>query len=121
MRVAAGDSGERGNAMTVFGLAEERRADCAVLNRLDLTRRLVALLEGDEAVIGELATPSMTSLPQGAVAQLLHAGQHGAIGLDWLGVALAEPQRQVIALEGDGPLLMNLGCLATIAQVAPPT
>jgi len=36
-----------------------------------------------------------------------------------LGVALAQPQRGVIALEGDGSLLMSLGCLATIATVAP--
>jgi thiamine pyrophosphate-dependent acetolactate synthase large subunit-like protein len=32
-----------------------------------------------------------------------------------LGVALAQPQRKVIALEGDGSILMQLGSLATIA------
>lgn len=32
-----------------------------------------------------------------------------------LGIALARPTRQVIALEGDGALLMNLGTLATVA------
>ena len=36
-----------------------------------------------------------------------------------LGVALAQPERGVIALEGDGSILMQLGCLATIAKVAP--
>ena len=36
-----------------------------------------------------------------------------------LGVALAQPERGVIALEGDGSILMSLGCLATIATVAP--
>ena len=36
-----------------------------------------------------------------------------------LGGAVAQPGRQVFALEGDGSLLMNLGCLATIATVAP--
>ena len=30
-----------------------------------------------------------------------------------LGMALARPARRVVALEGDGSLLMNLGCLAT--------
>ena len=30
--------------------------------------------------------------------------------------ALAQPQRRVIALEGDGSLLMQLGCLSTIAS-----
>jgi len=36
-----------------------------------------------------------------------------------LGVAIAQPKRHVIALEGDGSLLMQLGCLATVAERAP--
>src|SRR4051812_17533303 len=36
-----------------------------------------------------------------------------------LGVAIAQPERGVIALEGDGSILMGLGCLATIAKVKP--
>jgi thiamine pyrophosphate-dependent acetolactate synthase large subunit-like protein len=36
-----------------------------------------------------------------------------------LGVALALPQHKVVVLDGDGSLLMNLGCLPTVAQVAP--
>ncbi|MCX7700283.1 MAG: thiamine pyrophosphate-dependent enzyme, partial [Gemmataceae bacterium] len=40
-------------------------------------------------------------------------GQGPALGL---GLALAQPRRGVIVLTGDGSLLMNLGCLVTIAQ-----
>src|SRR5262249_4650898 len=36
-----------------------------------------------------------------------------------LGVAIAQPRRHVVALEGDGSLLMQLGCLATVAERAP--
>jgi thiamine pyrophosphate-dependent acetolactate synthase large subunit-like protein len=36
-----------------------------------------------------------------------------------LGVALAQPARRVIALEGDGSLLMQLGALATVAMLRP--
>ena len=36
-----------------------------------------------------------------------------------LGVAIAQPKRHVIALEGDGSLLMQLGCLGTVAMRAP--
>ena len=46
----------------------------------------------------------------------------GSMGLAFpiaLGVALAQPKRRVIALEGDGSLLMQLGCLSTIAMLAP--
>ena len=35
------------------------------------------------------------------------------------GVAIAQPQRHVVALEGDGSLLMQLGCLSTVAVQAP--
>jgi thiamine pyrophosphate-dependent acetolactate synthase large subunit-like protein len=36
-----------------------------------------------------------------------------------LGLALADPGREVIVLNGDGSLLMSLGCLITIAAVRP--
>lgn len=36
-----------------------------------------------------------------------------------LGLALAKPDQRVIVLEGDGSLLMNLGTLVTIANMAP--
>jgi sulfopyruvate decarboxylase subunit beta len=46
----------------------------------------------------------------------------GAMGLDAshaLGLALGRPDMRVICLQGDGSLLMNLGCLVTIAAAAP--
>jgi sulfopyruvate decarboxylase subunit beta len=46
----------------------------------------------------------------------------GAMGLDsshGLGLALGQPNKRVIVLQGDGSLLMNLGCLVTIGAVAP--
>lgn len=42
----------------------------------------------------------------------------GAAGLG-LGIALAQPDEQVLVLDGDGSLLMQLGVLATIADQAP--
>src|SRR4029077_16274245 len=47
----------------------------------------------------------------------------GAMGLGsshGLGLALGRPDKRVIVLDGDGSLLMNLGTLVTIAEVAPP-
>jgi thiamine pyrophosphate-dependent acetolactate synthase large subunit-like protein len=46
----------------------------------------------------------------------------GSLGLAFpiaLGVALAQPKRRVFALEGDGSLLMQMGCLSTIATLKP--
>jgi sulfopyruvate decarboxylase subunit beta len=37
-----------------------------------------------------------------------------------LGVALAQPDRRVVVIDGDGSLLMNLGGLTTLARYAPP-
>src|SRR5215213_1245094 len=47
---------------------------------------------------------------------------HGAMGLassHALGFALGRPDKRVIVLDGDGSLLMNLGTLVTIGEVAP--
>lgn len=44
-------------------------------------------------------------------------GKASSVGL---GLALAQPTKKVIVLDGDGSLLMNLGSLVTIANVAPP-
>jgi len=43
-------------------------------------------------------------------------GQGPTLGL---GIALACPAKKVVVLNGDGCLLMNLGCLVTIAEQAP--
>ena len=43
-------------------------------------------------------------------------GQGPPLGL---GIALAKPDQRVIVINGDGCLLMNLGCLVTITAQAP--
>ena len=37
-----------------------------------------------------------------------------------LGIALAQPDRRVVVIDGDGSVLMNLGGLTTMARYAPP-
>ena len=43
-------------------------------------------------------------------------GSASSIGL---GIALAQPNKKVIVMDGDGSLLMQLGSLVTIAGAAP--
>ena len=43
----------------------------------------------------------------------------GAASMVGLGIALAQPKRSVLVITGDGELLMQLGCLATIAAKKP--
>ncbi|MBS0562357.1 MAG: thiamine pyrophosphate-binding protein [Proteobacteria bacterium] len=47
-------------------------------------------------------------------------GAMGAAPMMALGLALAQPERRVLCITGDGELLMNLGALATIALLNPP-
>jgi len=47
-------------------------------------------------------------------------GAMGAACMVGLGLALAQPDRRVLVVTGDGELLMNVGALATIAVMNPP-
>jgi sulfopyruvate decarboxylase subunit beta len=46
-------------------------------------------------------------------------GAMGQASSHGLGLALANPTREVLVLDGDGSILMNLGSLVTIANAAP--
>ena len=91
-----------------------------VVNRFDLTKRLVAKLKNEEAVIGGIGNTNFDLWSSGHRPQNFY--MLGSMGLTIpiaLGVALAQPRRHIVALEGDGSLLMQLGCLATIAALKP--
>jgi thiamine pyrophosphate-dependent acetolactate synthase large subunit-like protein len=90
-----------------------------VMNRFELTKRLVAQLKCEEAVIGGIGNANFDLWASGQRPQNFY--MLGSMGLTVpiaLGVAIAQPKRHVIALEGDGSLLMQLGCLATVAERA---
>ena len=91
-----------------------------VMNRFDLTSRLVAKLKNEEAVIGGIGNTNFDLWAAGHRPQNFY--MLGSMGLAFpiaLGVALAQPKRHIFALEGDGSLLMQLGSLSTVAALAP--
>jgi thiamine pyrophosphate-dependent acetolactate synthase large subunit-like protein len=91
-----------------------------VMNRFELTKQLVAQLKREEAVIGGIGNANFDLWVSGQRPQNFY--MLGSMGLTIpiaFGVALAQPDRHVVALEGDGSLLMQLGCLSTIAMQAP--
>lgn len=91
-----------------------------VMNRYDVTSRLIGKLENEEAVIGGIGNTNFDLWAAGHRPQNFY--MLGSMGLAFpiaLGVALAQPDRRVIALEGDGSLLMQLGALSTIASLKP--
>jgi thiamine pyrophosphate-dependent acetolactate synthase large subunit-like protein len=96
------------------------RDSAKVMNRSDLTRRLVAKLKKEEAVVGGIGHTHFDLWAAGPRPQNFY--MLGSMGLAIpiaLGVAVAQPHRKVIALEGDGSLLMQLGALGTVASVQP--
>src|ERR1700731_3687468 len=100
--------------------APARASNIKVMNRFDLTRRLLAMLGGDEAVIGGIGNTNFDLWATGQRPQNFY--MLGSMGLAFpivLGVALAQPKRRVFALEGDGSILMQMGCLSTIATLKP--
>jgi thiamine pyrophosphate-dependent acetolactate synthase large subunit-like protein len=91
-----------------------------VMNRFDITSRLVGRLKHEEAVIGGIGNTNFDLWAAGHRPQNFY--MLGSMGLAFpiaLGVALAQPERRVFALEGDGSLLMQLGALTTIAALKP--
>jgi thiamine pyrophosphate-dependent acetolactate synthase large subunit-like protein len=95
------------------------RDQAKVMNRFDITKRMVARLKHDEAVIGGIGYTNFDLWAAGRRPQNFY--MLGSMGLAVpiaLGVAIAQAQRQVIALEGDGSILMQLGSLTTVAHRA---
>jgi thiamine pyrophosphate-dependent acetolactate synthase large subunit-like protein len=93
------------------------RDQAKMLNRFDITKRLVARLKHEEAVIGGIGYTNFDLWGAGQRPQNFY--MLGSMGLAVPiahGVALAQPQRRVFALEGDGSILMQLGSLATVAS-----
>ncbi|CAN5820411.1 sulfopyruvate decarboxylase subunit beta [soil metagenome] len=83
-----------------------------------------------EAIYDDLADCAVVTI-MGAVAAELYSLGHRpnffylehAMGLAssmGLGIAMAQPDRRVVVLDGDGSVLMNLGGLTTLARYAPP-
>jgi thiamine pyrophosphate-dependent acetolactate synthase large subunit-like protein len=106
--------------MPVTATAAASYDNAKVVNRFALTKRLVARLRHEEAVIGGIGNTNFDLWSAGHRPQNFY--MLGSMGLAIpiaLGVALAQPRRHVIALEGDGSLLMQLGCLATVAALRP--
>jgi thiamine pyrophosphate-dependent acetolactate synthase large subunit-like protein len=106
--------------MTATASAANDIRSLPLLNRADLTKRLVGKLKREEAVVAGIGNTNFDLYAAGHRPQNFY--MLGSMGLACpiaLGVAIAQPERGVIALEGDGSILMALGCLATIGMIAP--
>jgi thiamine pyrophosphate-dependent acetolactate synthase large subunit-like protein len=92
----------------------------SLLHRREAVRELLRE-RGDLLVVAGLGSPAYDLAACGN--EPLDFPLWGAMGgaaMVGLGLALAQPERTVLALTGDGEMLMGLGSLATIAARQPP-
>lgn len=88
--------------------------------RLEATRALVATMTG-EVVVASLGHPAYDLFAAGDRPRNFYTwGSMGLASSIGLGLAMQRPGERIVVLDGDGSLLMNLGSLATIANVNPP-
>ncbi len=77
---------------------------------------VLAALKGDSVSVGTMrAIPDWYDLGAAPDLNLDNRGCMGAASAMGLGIALAQPQRRVIVIDGDGSLMMQLGSLTSIA------
>ncbi len=91
-----------------------------ILDRRDAVPALISCHQDFLIVAGLAGTAKdMASLTQDANHLFAMAGAMGAAAMLGLGLALAQPEKKILVVTGDGELLMNIGSLATIALMNP--
>jgi thiamine pyrophosphate-dependent acetolactate synthase large subunit-like protein len=91
--------------------------------RLDRRAAIHTLLEqrGDLLLVTGLGSTSWDAASVGDDPRNFYLwGAMGAAAMIGLGLALAQPDRHVLVVTGDGEMLMGLGALATIGVQRPP-
>ena len=95
----------------------------AVASRSDMLRALQQVTGPDSGAV-VIATTGYTGRELNACDdrnnQLYMVGSMGCAVPLGLGIALAQPQRRVVVIDGDGAALMRLGAQATVGYEAPP-
>lgn len=91
------------------------------MDRFELTSRILGLIDEDTALVAGIGNAAFELFTAGHRSENFY--MLGSMGLAvpiGLGLALAQPERPVVVMEGDGSVLMNLGALSTVAREAPP-
>lgn len=89
------------------------------MHRIDALKAIVRL-RGDDLIVCNIGDPSRELYSvRDAANQFYMLGSMGMASSIGLGIAMACPDKKVLAIDGDGAVLMNLGTLATIADQRP--
>jgi phosphonopyruvate decarboxylase len=104
-------------------MADGKTASPAPKFEMDRREAVPALIGNHEdfLIVSGLAGTSrdMASITSDGAHLFTMAGAMGAACAMGLGLALAQPEKRVLVVTGDGELLMNVGALATIAVLNP--
>ncbi len=101
------------------GTIIQTRAESYPLRRREVVARLVED-RGERLVVGGLGAPSWDLTAAGDDPRNFPLwGAMGGAAMIGLGLALAQPERRVLVVTGDGEMLMGLGAFASIAVQAP--
>jgi phosphonopyruvate decarboxylase len=103
----------------------QKTANPYTMSREEVVRRLVESLPSSAVIVSTTGKASRelfeirASLGHPPGGDFLTVGSMGHASHIALGVARAQPKRQVYCLDGDGALLMHMGALATIGSAGP--
>jgi thiamine pyrophosphate-dependent acetolactate synthase large subunit-like protein len=92
----------------------------ATLQRRPLVKRILDGADANLLVIAGLGSPNwdVTEAGDRPLNMPLWGGMGAPVGMG-LGLALAQPNKRVLVITGDGDMLMSLGSLATVATQQP--
>ena len=99
----------------------ENTASKRAMDRADAVPALIGNPD-DFLIVAGLAGPAkeIGALTKDGDNAFIFAGAMGGAVTTALGLAIAQPERRVLCVTGDGDLLMSLGALATVGVVQPP-
>ncbi len=90
------------------------------LKRVQAIEAITGCLSGDEYVIATTGMPSRELFSiRDSSKNFYMQGSMGHAASIGLGVALSQPEKKVVVLDGDGAILMHLGVLSTIGRYRP--
>ncbi len=100
-------------------MQQDKHSETYPLLRREVAKRLIEA-NGDLLVIAGLGSTAwdVTAAGDRDLNFPLWGAMGGAIAMG-LGLALAQPERRVLVITGDGETLMGMGSLATVAMQAP--
>ncbi len=101
-------------------ITDDRAANHALQRMsLDAAMEVLARRRTNQIVVGTMTANGVWRQKSPHELNLACIGFMGGASTLALGVALAQPQRKVWVIDGDGSLMMQLGSLGTIAGAAP--